>query len=390
MPPAIRTEARGCLDIFGATNLNAGMSLLHRRRFLRTSLAFAAAAPLHAQDRKPGAAPAAKKKLPPKDPYADAVLVKGEPAPPAEGAFTLVALPDTQHYSEKYPQTFLAQTRWIAEQRDKRRIAGVLHLGDITNQNTPEQWKNAVAAMKQLDGQVPCFMAPGNHDYGPRGNGADRTTLFSEHFPAAALKAAPTFGGFYDREPERVENSFHLFEAGGRKLLALCLEFGPRRDVVRWADEVAAKHRDRGIILVTHAFIYDNDTRYDFKKYGTKQSWNPHVYGMAKASGDDVTDGEELWRELICKHGNFLFTINGHVLHDGLGRVTGRTPDGRRIPQMLVNFQMRPNGGDGWLRLLEVRTDGSMHVCDYSPVRGERNESAQNKFKTMLAAPAPV
>ena len=240
--------------------------------------------------------------------------------------------------------------------------------------------------MKRLDAKVPYFMAPGNHDYGPGGSGTRRETLFNTYFPAGAWKGQPTFGGFYDREPARVENSYHLFSAAGRKFVVLCLEFGPRKDVVRWANEVAAKHADREAILVTHAFIYDDDTRYDFKKFGDKQTWNPHTYGMAKASAGDVTDGEELWQQLVSRHENFVFTINGHVLHDGLGRVTTATPRGRKVTQMLVNFQMRPRGGDGWLRLLEMRAGGTMHVCDYSPVRGERNESPQNKFSTKLAA----
>ncbi len=368
------------------------MHPLNRRSFLRNSTALAALTPavLFGQENKPDTPPEIQPAEARPDPYADAVLVKGEPPLPEKGAFTIVALPDTQHYSEKYPDTYIAQTRWIAGQREARSIACVLHLGDITNNNTKEQWKNAVRAMKLLDGKVPYFMAPGNHDYGPNGSGTERTTRFNRHFRAKSFRGAPTFGGFYDKEPKRVENSYHLFSAADRKFVVLCLEFGPRKDVVRWANEVAAKHADREAILVTHAFIYDNDTRYDFKKFGEQQMWNPHTYGMAKASAGDVTDGEELWQQLVSQHGNFIFTINGHVLHDGLGRVTTATPQGRDVAQMLVNFQMRPRGGDGWLRLLEMRPGGTMHVCDYSPVRGERNESAQNKFSVKLAAVGPA
>jgi hypothetical protein len=90
------------------------------------------------------AAEAPKKKA---DPYADAVFVEGEPPLPAEGSFTFAVLPDTQYYCEKYPETFVAQTRWIIEQRERRRIAATFHLGDITNQNDLPQWKNARKAL---------------------------------------------------------------------------------------------------------------------------------------------------------------------------------------------------------------------------------------------------
>ena len=184
-----------------------------------------------------------------------------------------------------------------------------------------------------------------------------------------------------------MENSFHTFSKNGRDFLVLALEFGPRLDVIRWANEVLAKHAKREAILITHAHIYFDETRYDWKKYGAKQSWNPHGYAMAKATNDDVSDGEEVWKNLIAKHENIILTLNGHVLGDGLGRVTTATPAGRDVPQVLVNFQMKPKGGDGWLRLLEFKADGkSVEVYDYSPTRNECNVSAQNRFSFSLAA----
>jgi hypothetical protein len=323
------------------------------------------------------------------DPYADARLVSGEPPRPSKGAFTVAVLPDTQNYSERHPDIYLAQTRWIVESRRDRNISAVLHLGDITNNNTSPQWENAVKAMNELDGQLPYFLVAGNHDYSELGGCRDRTTHLNDYFPRKKFQDQPTFGGCYDREPDRMENSYHLFSAGGRDFVVIALEFGPRTDVVRWANEVAAKHKDRAAILITHAYMYSDDTRYDWSKYAEIQSWNPHSYGVATATGGDVTDGEQLWQKLISQHDNFVLTLNGHVLNDGLGKLTSRTPAGRDVHQMLVNFQMKPNGGDGWLRLLEFAADGkTVQVYDYSPSRNERNESPQNQFAVTLSSVA--
>ena len=322
----------------------------------------------------------------PRDPYADAVLVEGEPPLPEEGAFTFAVLPDTQYYSERFPATFLAQTQWLVAQKERRRIAGVFHLGDITNRNTPVQWENARRAMQVLEeGGLPYCLVPGNHDLGPGGACQDRTTLLNEYFRAADLRKFAHWGGTYDKEPDRMENNFQLMEAAGRKFLILGLEFGPRADVVRWANEVATAHRDREIVLLSHAFVFHDDTRYDWEKLGNRQGNNPHSYAMAKATEQDVNDGEQLWKKLVAQHGNFIFTLNGHVGSDGLGRVVSETPAGRAVPQMLVNFQMRPQGGDGWLRLIEMRRDGSALICDFSPTRQQRNESPQNQFALQLA-----
>ena len=119
----------------------------------------------------------------------------GSPQLSDPNSFTLVALPDTQIYAQSYPQHFHAQTEWIAENRDRLNIKFVLHLGDITKRNTPEQWENAKAAMSRLDSRVPYALAPGNHDYGPGGNASDRTTLMNDSFPVKDFAAQPTLGG---------------------------------------------------------------------------------------------------------------------------------------------------------------------------------------------------
>ena len=97
-----------------------------------------------------------------------------------------------------------------------------------------------------------------------------------------------------------MENSYHLFSTAGRDFLALCLEFGPRGDVVRWANSIVEKYASREVILVTHAFVFIDNTRYDWKQTERRQGGNPHSYTMAKTTDHDVSDGEELWMGLCA------------------------------------------------------------------------------------------
>ncbi|WDI41603.1 metallophosphoesterase [Bremerella sp. P1] len=317
-------------------------------------------------------------------PYDEAQLQPG-PLPQIEdGSFTVAVLPDTQNYCERAPDGFYQQTKWLVEQKKQRNIQAVLHLGDITNRNTTEQWQVAQKAMRQLDGHLPYFFVPGNHDYSNGGGARDRTSLLDNYFPVSHYRDLPTFGGTYDREPESMLNSYHLFSVGDRKFLVLGLEFGPRKDVIRWANEIASKHKDREAILITHAYLFHDDQRYDWKQHGDKQRWNPHGYPLAKTGNQDVSDGEELWNGLVSQHENFILTLNGHVLYDGLGRLSSKSPDGNTVHQMLVNFQMKPQGGDGWLRLLEFRKNNTIGITDYSPTREQINASPQNNFTLEL------
>ena len=158
------------------------------------------------------------------DPYADAKFVAGAPPLPAKDSFSIVVLPDTQHYSQRFPSNFHDQTEWIVANTKNRRIAAVLHLGDITHRSTRPEWEVARSAMCRLDGHVPYFIIPGNHDYSDgKSLCVDRTTLFNEYFPLNKFQDNPTFGGTFDHEPERFENSFHTFSAGGRDFLVIAL-----------------------------------------------------------------------------------------------------------------------------------------------------------------------
>lgn len=346
---------------------------------LLTFLAFATPG-AQAQATPTTAPKAAKPAQPPKDPYADGKLVDGEPPAPAPDSFTFAVLPDTQNYSEKYPDTFKAQTRWILANREKRRIAAVFQLGDLTNNNSAAHWTNARAALEPvLKAGLPLCAVPGNHDYGKGGGAKTRDTLMSQYLPVKELSRQPGWGGAYDKEPSRSENTYHRLDVAGRKFLVLCLEFGPRDDVLRWANEVVAANRDREAILLTHAHIFSNDTRYCLERLKEQQAHNPRQYGLAQLPGG-ANDGEQVWEKLLSRHETFILTLNGHVGGDGLGRIVTNTPGGRPVPQVVVNFQFRPKGGDGWLRLVEMRKDGTMRMTDYSPTLDKTNVGPQNTF----------
>ncbi len=307
------------------------------------------------------------------------------PPPPVPGGFSLVVLPDTQFYSLKFPETYHAQTQWIADHAAPYRIAYALHVGDLTDKNTAVEWEIAAAAQARMAGVVPCALAPGNHDLGP-----ERVSGLTAHFPPAGFKRLPTFGGFYDREPERVDNSYHLFEAGGRKWLILALEFGPRDDVLRWANEVVARHPDRSAILITHAYLRPDNTRFDHRvKVVVKGKESDKGLGKSPLARSPAgfNDGEDLWRKLVSPHANFAFVISGHVC------ITGHRTDagqhGNPVHQILVDYQNQPNGGNGYLRLLQFSADlKTVHVSDYSPTLDQMSEVPGTAFE-LEVPPAP-
>jgi hypothetical protein len=68
------------------------------------------------------------------------------------GDFTVVVLPDTQFYSQNYPQIFDSQTQWVANNSAARNIQLVIGVGDIVNVGTSAtQWTNASHSAAILD-----------------------------------------------------------------------------------------------------------------------------------------------------------------------------------------------------------------------------------------------
>jgi hypothetical protein len=163
----------------------------------------------------------------------------------------------------------------------------------------------------------------------------------------------------------------------------VALEFGPREQVTLWASEVIARHAPMPAIVVTHAYLYSDDTRYDWSSR-PDQMWNPHSYGLASLPGG-VKDGEEMFQSFIRHNSNVEIVVSGHVLNDGIGRLTSEQEGGEEVHQLLANFQHQPEGGAGFLRIMTFRNHGTeIDVQTYSPYLDEYKNDSDNKFSLDL------
>ena len=296
------------------------------------------------------------------------------PTPPA-GAWTLVALPDTQSIVKDYPEIAGAQIAWIAANADRLNVKYVVHEGDITNDSNDEQWAVADRAFRMLDGRVPYALALGNHDYPGSGNPNSRdTTRFDAYFPPGRLQAQPGFAGMLD--PASGVNAAYRFTANGQDWLILVLEFGPRDTVLEWAASVLAAHDTSIAILVTHAYLFVDGTRFDHVA-GKDQYNNPHDYNGDGQLGS-VNDGQEMWDKLIAKSPSIRFVLCGHM-HDQ-ARLTSQRPSAPPVHQLLADYQNESLGGAGYLRLLTFAADSSVEVKTYSPYLQEFRDDSKDDF----------
>lgn len=326
-----------------------------------------------------------------------------EPGPEtlAERSWSIAVLPDTQYYvrNDQDAPLFTEITQWIVDHQEEFNIQLVLHVGDIVDLNSTPQWNHAKSSLQVLDGKLPYVLSVGNHDLGR--NASDRSTMLNEYFNISDNPLnEKMLGGYF--EEGRLENAWYHFKFGNREYVIFALEFGPRKEVVEWANKVAAQNPDKSFILVTHEFIDQESTLFSddgLAQHTTPTTKNsPYGYGISKKG--PIHCGQELWEAFVSKHSNFELVLNGHYkAFDKSGPKpddvkmrkkalaasyrSNTYDDGRVVHQMLFNAQWAPRGGNGWMRLLEFLPDGkTVRVKTLSPHLMKTEEDKSKAWKT--------
>jgi len=238
----------------------------------------------------------------------------------------------------------------------------VIHEGDIVNKSWQEyQWVNANNSLCILDGVVPYILSIGNHDW---------NDFYSQYFPPSRYEHEESYGGHFG---VLFQNRFAFFSAGGMKFMIISLEFGPSDEVLEWASEIVSKNRDRRVIVVTHAYMNNDDTR-----LGTEDRGNPHQDERTR----DGNDGEEIWDEFVKFHPNIFLVLSGHILGGGVGRLTSIAVEGNEVHQLLANYQAGTPGRAGsWLRVMKlVPGENKIYVSTYSPNFDAFLNDSENEF----------
>lgn len=273
-----------------------------------------------------------------------AALIGADPAR-AQSPWTIVALPDTQKYSEYYPATFTNQTQWIVNNLAAENIKFVTHEGDIVDDDTTAQWNNAVTSMNVLHGQVRYGTCAGNHDMG-----AGPYTSYVANFGPARYAGMTWYGG---ASPNNV-NSYQLFQGeAGRTFMVLHLEYNLPAAALTWAQGVITANPNSPTILTTHSYIDTGANR--------------------------TAAAQTAWDTLIKTNDQIFMVLCGH--YHGEARRTDVNNAGNDVFQLLADYQDYPNGGNGYLRLLEFDEPANqIHVKSYSTTLGSYLTDADSQF----------
>ena len=261
--------------------------------------------------------------------------------------FTIIVLPDTQYYSERYPEVFDNQTQWIVDNIESMNIVFVTHLGDVVDDwDVIEQWENANHSMSKLDGNVPWGILAGNHD----GVGPEQTN-YEKYFGYDRFINQSWYGGAYQNNSK---SNYQLLSAGGDDYLILHLQYDPSDDILEWASNVIDDYPFRRVIVSTHDYILGG--------YGWRSYFGKRIYDKL------VSEYADQIFLVLCGHVDVVDTrtqeVNGYVIHE-----------------LVFDYQEQSNGGNGWLKILEFSpSQDKIFVKTFSPYLNQFDLNPNSEF----------
>ncbi|MFZ4574441.1 MAG: DNRLRE domain-containing protein [Phycisphaerales bacterium] len=301
------------------------------------------------------------------------------PDPGSTNTFRVVALPDTQNYSEFYPEIFRSQTSWVLQNRENLNIRFMSTLGDVVNHGDRlNEWANSRTALDPvLAADLPHSITVGNHDVTPAGQPG------STYNPSNYLAnyGPQRFAGrswYKGASPSGMSN-YQTFRAGGREFLQLSLSIETPYEELVWAQGVLNANRDKPVFLSTHRYLQDAEDytagvplvpsgRYPSVWYGVEGNYNP--------SG---IQSEEFFQNFVRMQKNLFMVQCGHF-HEEF-RQSSTAINGNVIHEVLADYQDDPNGGDGFLRVMEFNMAANrIDVQSYSTTRNEYRTADESQF----------
>lgn len=268
--------------------------------------------------------------------------------------FTLVMLPDAQIAVQNKPELFTAQTEWILNHREDRKIAFVAHVGDIVEwPSRLSDWQRAVAALYPLNQKMPYAISLGNHDLDAwactpaatcdpnQAIATDRrATMFNSNFPLSVFQNQ---GGLLDAFPAgQSDNTAIAFQAAGIDWLVVSLKYNPTDEELAWADQVIASHPGYQVIVNAHEYQQGNSR---------------------------TTIGDRIWNTVVRKHSNVQLVLSGH--YTSAGRQIDLGDSGNTVFQIQADYQTynaAQINENSYLRLMEFDVEAkTIKVRTFSP-----------------------
>ena len=276
-------------------------------------------------------------------------------------AYSFAVLGDIQSLTCFYPDKLHYIYDWLEENIEEKKIRHVFGLGDITDDDTEEEWQLFLSQIEKLEGLVPYSLVRGNHDSVMN----YRKYLTWERF-------GHTVDGSFDNET--LLNTYQLLDVGQVKYLIINLDIGPTDKVLQWAEELIKLHSDRNVIITTHIYLYSDGTTLD--------STDP----MPALKYGGVNTGDTMWEKLFRKYENISLILSGHIPVEQMVVTKTQGDHGNTVTQMLIDPQTtdKTYEGAGMVTMLYFSEDGKQVDVEYYSTIQDAHYIPENQFHMEL------
>lgn len=297
----------------------------------------------------------------------------------AQPFFTVVILPDSQHYVERPGQEerihcLEKQMEWIIQNKEKRNIRFVSHVGDYTHhRDNPKERSAFFERFLPLADHVPLGFCAGNHDIllseadslalparGKQLNPAEFYQPNVQQIQENALQSLRTHS-FWLEDRNFGQSNAQIFEALGQQYLFLHLEYGPSDETLLWANHILKAHAQIPAFLTTHMFVTPEEEMGVTRRESRLSTLQYNMAGQGDNAGVDILE------KLILSCENVKWVFCGHYADE---RYLLIQAGNRTVHAMLSNYEWdKPYNGNSWLRLLTFYpTENRVQVDTYSPL----------------------
>ncbi len=297
----------------------------------------------------------------------------------ADNSFTVIGLPDTQKYSESYPSIFHDQTQWIADNRTSHDIRFVSHYGDLVQHGTSaDEWSVAKTAMSRLDSaNIAYGTAAGNHDVLPSG-GLGQTysnTNYLTNFGPQHYTGKSWYGG---ASPSGMSN-YQYVDAGDQTFLSLHLDVETPIAELAWAQGVLNKNRDKPTMITTHRYMQDAEDYTAGVPIVASGRYPDIWYTFEGQYTPNGIKADEFFDTFVATNPQ-VFMVNCGHFHEQY-RQTSTNRYGMTVHEVLADYQDDPNGGNGYMRIMDFNTDlNRIDVQSYSPTLNQYRTDNESQF----------
>lgn len=257
----------------------------------------------------------------------------------------IIILGDIQEYTmdaKKAKNYMLPTINWIRSMKAHGyKIDCVLHTGDITNNNENWQYQYFEALTKPLAEEILFVTVTGNHDYdwGKDSEISLRESSKMTQYTSFNLTCKNIVAQF---ESGKLDNIVVKNTIQGERYDILALEFGPRPEVLEWADKYVKSHPEHRFILLNHEFLERRGWRVSNGWSQAEQHFLSIPFSTPKTVWDNLINDNDNIRCVVCGHNGFS-QLN--ILQNA---------SGRKIPQIMFNLQYLPHGGNGMVEVWEI------------------------------------